>query len=66
MRGGVEIDKSTDLEKLLRQLIREFEGTSEELDLQAAVSRTEQLLKELLGLECRRNLLSKLDLFSFR
>ena len=58
--------KSNDLEKLLRQLIREFEGTSEELDLQAAVSRTEQLLKELLDLECRRNLLSKLGLFSFR
>lgn len=45
------------LEKILRELIKDFEGTSEELDLQAAVSRIEQLLKELLGLECRRNLL---------
>lgn len=42
------------LEKILRQLIKEFEGTSEELNLQAAVNRTEQLLKELLGLECRQ------------
>jgi|tagenome__1003787_1003787.scaffolds.fasta_scaffold19362040_1 hypothetical protein len=58
--------KSNDLEKLLRELIKDFEGTNEELDLQAALSRTEQLLKELLDLECRRNLLSKLDFFSFR
>jgi hypothetical protein len=47
LRGEVEIDKSTDLEKLLRQLIRELEENGD--DLQASVCKTEQLLKQFLS-----------------